>query len=89
MPSTVLMQLIRSYTFLKQKSSDRFLQTQPLKWLLILFTDACPASMAIGVTGSRKSTTIEVISKIISAKSELQATGQVIQLLLRQTNMLG
>jgi ABC-type phosphate transport system ATPase subunit len=43
--------------------------------------------MAIGVTGSRKSTTIEVISKIISAKSESQATGQVIQLLLRQTTI--
>ena len=43
--------------------------------------------MAIGAPGSGKSTTIEVISKMLGCKVESQATAEVIQSLLWKTTV--
>ena len=43
--------------------------------------------MAIGANGSGKSTTVHVIGGLFGAKIESQATGEVIQSLLRQTSI--
>ena len=43
--------------------------------------------MAIGAPGSGKSTTIEVISKMLGCKVESQATAEVIQSLLWKTTI--
>ena len=43
--------------------------------------------MAIGAPGSGKSTTIDVIAKLLGSKLEQQATGEAIQSLLRKTTV--
>lgn len=43
--------------------------------------------MAIGFPSSGKSTTIEVIAKMLGSKMESQATGEVIQSLLKKTTI--
>ena len=43
--------------------------------------------MAIGAPGSGKSTTIDVIAKLLGSKVEQQATGEAIQSLLRKTTV--
>ena len=44
--------------------------------------------MAIGAPGSGKSSTIEIISKMLGCKVESQATAEVIQSLLWKTTVL-
>jgi hypothetical protein len=44
--------------------------------------------MAIGPPSSGKSTTIDIISKMLGSKIEAQATGVTIQSLLRKTTVL-